>query len=45
MIGQAPCREQKCGESAFGIQQNDAAKEIKYAKEFRFRYAMFVNRL
>ena len=39
----APCREQKCGESALCIQQNDVAKEIKYAKEFRSRYAMFVN--
>ena len=28
----APCREQKCGESALCIQQNDVAKEIKYAK-------------
>lgn len=40
----APCIEQKCGESALCIQQNDVAKEIKYAKEFRSRYAMFVNR-
>ena len=39
----APCIEQKCGESALCIQQNDVAKEIKYAKEFRSRYAMFVN--
>ena len=39
----APCREQKCSESALCIQQNDVAKEIKYAKEFRSRYAMFVN--
>ena len=28
----APCIEQKCGESALCIQQNDVAKEIKYAK-------------
>ena len=35
--------ERKCGESALCIQQNDVAKEIKYAKEFRSRYAMFVN--
>ena len=40
----APCIEQKCGESALCIQQNDVAKEIKYAKEFRSRSAMFVNR-
>ena len=39
----APCIEQKWGESALCIQQNDVAKEIKYAKEFRSRYAMFVN--
>ena len=40
----APCIEPKCGESALCIQQNDVAKEIKYAKEFRSRSAMFVNR-
>ena len=40
----ALCTEQKCGESALCIQQNDVAKEIKYAKEFRSRSAMFVNR-
>ena len=40
----APCMEPKCGESALCIQQNDVAKEIKYAKEFRSRSAMFVNR-
>ena len=40
----APCIEQKCGESALCIQQNDVAKLIKYAKEFRSHYAMFVNR-
>ena len=40
----APCIEQKCGESALCIQQNDVVKEIKYAKEFRSRYAMFINR-
>lgn len=28
----APFIEQKCGESALCIQQNDVAKEIKYAK-------------
>ena len=39
----APRIERKCGESALCIQQNDVAKEIKYAKEFRSRYAMFVN--
>ena len=35
----APRIERKCGESALCIQQ-----EIKYVKEFRSRYAMFVNR-
>ena len=40
----APCLEQKCGESALCRQQNDVAKEIKYAKEFRSRHAMFLNR-
>ena len=40
----ALCIEQKSGESALCIQQNDVAKEIKYAKEFRSRSAMFVNR-
>ena len=39
----APCIEQKCGESALCIQQKNVAKEIKYAKEFRSRYAMFFN--
>ena len=28
----APCIEQKCGESALCIQQNDVAKEIKICK-------------
>ena len=40
----APRIERKCGQSALCIQQNDVAKEIKYVKEFRSRYAMFVNR-
>ena len=40
----SPCIEQKCGASALCIQQNDVAKEVKYAKEFRSRSAMFVNR-
>ena len=39
----APCVELKCGESALYIQQNYVAKETKYVKEFRSRYAMFVN--
>ena len=39
----APCRAQKCDESALCAQQNDVAKEIKYAKEFR-SHAVFVNR-
>ena len=36
----APCIEQKCGESALCIQQNDVAKEMKYAKEFKSLYAL-----
>jgi hypothetical protein len=39
----ALCIQQKCDESALCVQQNDVAKEIKYAEEFRSRYAMFVN--
>ena len=34
---------QKCDESALCGQQNDAKKEIKYAEEFKSRYAMSVN--
>ena len=40
----APCIEQKCDESALCVQQNDVAKEIEYAKEFRSHHAVFVNR-
>ena len=36
----APCIEQKCGESALCIQQNDVAKETNYAKEFKSLYAL-----
>lgn len=40
----APCIQQKCDASALFVQQNDVAKEMKCAKEFRSRYVMFVNR-
>jgi len=41
VLDRAPLRiQQKCDGSALCVQQNDVAKEIKYAEEFRSRYAM-----
>lgn len=40
------CVQRRCVElskSAFCVQQIDASKEIKYRKEVRSRYAMFIN--
>ena len=37
------CIQQTCDESELSLQQNDVEKEIKYAEQFRSRYAMGVN--